>query len=510
MRATGMALRCVSDDALRAGSREETHRGAANSERSFRQREAHGPAERGLRGRTHVDSGHGSNAPAARKEVFMARAAGNESSRGHRYRHILIALVGALLAASVTVVGLGVLAGPVSAASIAHAPVLSAAFREAVVIEATVDCASPECSGTLYFRTSTPGGPAPLEDYLSTPMTSVSPAGSSGHYVVAIRGQIPSSVVDTRGVDYMFAVTDGDTTSWFPGAPGSGWTRVSVDPVDVTVGTEEAPAPIHISVREPIRLVHDPVALSYVAEPIQVTATATCFTPTCSAELSYRTSTGLNTFEGTNQNVNDGLNGSGFTTVAMASRLVQDLGVGAGRVLEFTAEIPSSVVDTNGVDYFVRADDGYTKHFSPGTSYVSTSAPVDGTRAGWHHVEVFSRPLVAHVPPAYYVPGTALQLSAEVTSSTGFPTVTLRYRVGSDPGLLSLAMTVRETPIRRPEGTVYAVTGAIPGSVTARGGMMVYGLAVNDGHQTTYSPPTAGYVDSNTGYVVAVSMTTPL
>jgi hypothetical protein len=225
--------------------------------------------------------------------------------------------------------------------------------------------------------------------------------------------------------------------------------------------------------------------------------------------LHYRTSTGLNTLTGTSEYLNAGLAGEGFTPVAMAQTVVQDPGSGQ-QVVEFTAEVPGSVADTNGVDYVIEVTDAYTTAYSPGTSYIGEGPAMDGQPTGWHHVEVFSRPQVVHVPPAYYVQGTALQLSAEVTSATGFPTVTLRYRAGSDPGLLSTVMTVRETPLRRPEGTVYIATGAIPGATTAVGGLMVYGFAVDDGYQTTYNPATAGFLDANVGYVVAVESTTPL
>lgn len=387
--------------------------------------------------------------------------------------------------ASLSVLAVGVVtARPASAAVIAHAPVATAAFREEVAIDATLDCSMQDCAATLYFRTSDPTTPVlpPLAAYTATPMTTAVQTSASDHFVVSVHGTIPPAATDTRGVDYMFSVTDGTTTSWFPGA-GS--------------------VPQHVAVREPTRLAHVPPVVSYLHEPIRVVATANCATGSCSAELSYRTSTGLNTLEGTNTNVNDGLAGTGFTTVPMASRVVEDLG-GNGQVLEYSAEIPAEVVDTNGVDYFIHASDVYTNSFSPGTSYVSAVDPVDGSRVAWHHVEVLSRPLVAHIPPAYYVPGEPLQVSAEVTSATGFPTVSILYRAGSQTWFASVAMTVRETPVRRAEGTVYTATGAIPGAFTAQGGVMVYAIAVNDGYQTTYSPASAGYVDSNVGYVVAV------
>ena len=395
--------------------------------------------------------------------------------------------------------GLFMPASASAAASIVHAPVATAAFRTAVPIEATVDCAAPDCSGILYFRTSDPAAALPgLDAYASVPMTMTPLTASSGQFVFTARATIPASATDTRGVDYVFSITDGSSVSWFPGVNAGG--GASVGPVTVTA--EGAQVPQHIQVREPVRVAHTPVLVGYFKEPFPVAVQAACATGTCSASLSYRTSTGLNTASGIVSNVTDGLDGAGFATVAMTSRVVQDLGAD-GAVLEFTATIPAEIVDTNGVDYFVQATDGFTNAFFPGTSYVGSQAPVDGTRSGWVHVEVFSRPQLVHVPPGYYVPGRALQLAATVTSATGFPQVTLFYREGGDGGFAALPMTVRETPVRRPEGTVYTATGGIPGFYTAQGGLMIYGFTVDDGYQVTYSPATAGFVDTNVGYVAA-------
>lgn len=397
-------------------------------------------------------------------------------------------------------------AAPASAAaSMVHVPVATAAFRSTVPIEATVDCATPDCSGILYYRTSDPSVALPdLESYAAVPMTMTPVAASSGHYVLTAQASIPSSATDTRGVDYVFSITDGTSVSWFPGVDAGGGATVG----PLTVNSGGAPIPQHIHVREPIHIAHTPVPVGYFHEPIPIAVQSTCATATCEAWLSYRTSVGLNTASGIVTNVNDGLNGDGFTTVTMTATVVEDLAAD-GAVIEFTATIPGEVADTNGVDYFIHATDGYTNAWFPGSSYLGSHAPVDGTRGGWVHVEVFSRPQLVHAPPGYYVPGRALQLSATVTSATGFPDVTLYYREGADSGFAAVPMTVRETPVRLPEGTVYTATGGIPGAYTAQGGLMIYGFAVDDGYQVTYSPATTGFVDTNVGYI-AVAQSSPL
>lgn len=413
-------------------------------------------------------------------------------------RRWAVVVVAALLTTAAWV-GAGASAPAAASSTVAHVPVASVTYRSEIVIEATVDCTAPDCAGTLYYRTSDPTATLPpLDAYAAVPMTMTPVSGTEGQNVFTATGVIPSAAVDTRGVDYLFSIVDGTTMSWFPGVDtGCG---VSVGPVTVT-GSGGSPIPQHVHVREPIHAAHEPVPLAYLHEPIEVAVQATCATETCSAELSYRISDGLNTVSGIVDNADTGLAGEGFTAVAMSATVLQDLGA-EGRVLEFTATIPAEVVTTDGVDYFVRSFDGYTTAWFPGTSYVGSVEPVDGERTGWVHVEVFSRPLIAHVPPAYYVPGQALQVDAEVTSATGFPEVTLFYRQGSHSGFASLPMTVRETPVRRPEGTVYVATGGIPGSYTAQGGSMVYTIAVDDGFQTTFSPPRTGVVDTNLGYIV--------
>lgn len=422
--------------------------------------------------------------------------------KGRSRRYASLAVTALALGSSAA----AVTAAPASAAaSVVHVPVATAAFRASVPIEATVDCARADCSGTLYYRTSDPAVALPeIDAYTAVPMTLTPVTSASGQFVFTARATIPGSATDTRGVDYLIAVTDAGAVSWFPGVNAGGGATVG----PVTLTAEGAQVPLHIHVREPVHVAHTPVPVGYFYEPIPVAMQATCATATCNASLSYRTSTGLNTASGIVENATSGLDGAGFTTVPMTSRVVQDLGAD-GQVLEFTATIPGEVADTNGVDYFMQATDGYTSAWFPGTSYVGSQAPVDGMRTGWVHVEVLSRPQIVHVPPGYYVPGRALQLSGTITSATGFPTVTLLYREGGDSGFAALPMTVRETPIRRPEGTVYTATGGIPGAYTAQGGLMIYGFAVDDGYQVTRAPASIGVVDTSVGFV-AVAQSSPL
>lgn len=426
--------------------------------------------------------------------MARARRSHIQSPRGRAARYPwLRAAVAATGCLGAVATGLVAGASPAAAAaSIGHVPVTVASFRETVAVAATLECSTPDCVATLYFRTTDAGGQdlaalPPLSAYTATVMTTELVTSSDGHVVLSAHGTIPSSATDTRGVDYAISVSDAASTTWFPAAPDAAFD-------DFLVAQ-------HVHVLEPMHLGHVPAAVSYLYEPIHVVAEATCATATCSASLRYRTSVGLASFEGTVTNVGDGVNGEGFTAVAMISRVVQNLGA-AGQLLEFSADIPAEAVDTNGVDYFIDATDAYTESYWPGTSYTGSQIPVYGVGA-WHHVEVLTRPLAAHVPPAYYVPGEAMPVSAEVTSSTGFPTVTLLYRTGTHDGFVHVPMTVRQTPVRRPEGNVYTATGAIPGAYTAQGGLMVYAIAVDDGYQTTYLPVTAGYVDSNLGFVVA-------
>jgi hypothetical protein len=100
--------------------------------------------------------------------------------------------------------------------------------------------------------------------------------------------------------------------------------------------------------------------------------------------MSYRTTTGLTTVAGLVAYAS-GL--PPFTDVAMASRVVTDLGA-SGTVLEFSADVPGPAVTPDGLDYYLHVTDGSTNAWFPGTSYIGGFGSVDGLGAAWQHVVV--------------------------------------------------------------------------------------------------------------------------
>lgn len=386
----------------------------------------------------------------------------------------------------------------VSPPVITHAPVTISGASQDIPIEAQATCSAPSCTATLYYRTTTDGIPdQPLLTPPAWPRTTMNltsaVALSSVGSLLTFDSTIPASVVDTRGVDYFISVTDGTTTAWFPGTTFEGYYA----PTDgMRTGY------LHVHVLEPPHLVHTPTTVAYLNETIHVTAQATCSTPNCSGQLSYRTSTGLDTLSGTIAYVTDP---APYTTVAMTATVLADSTTGT-TAMQFDADIPGDVVNTNGVDYQIDAFDGYSHAYWPGAPQ---AAPLtgDGLPVAWQHVEVFSRPTITHVPPATYTIGLPLQLTADVTAAAGFPTVTLEYRMTGDLNYQSIPMTVRQTAIQTSIGSLYTVTGAVPGDFLAQSGTLEYFIDVNDTYQHTYAPAYAG--DTLIGYLVAVS-TTPI
>lgn len=385
--------------------------------------------------------------------------------------------------------------------AIIHRPVVTALYGQPMPIEAVVACAATTCTVELSYRTT---GTGLLADGAWTTVAMETIGGSTpvagATSVQRWYREIPVEAVTTRGIDYRIRATDGHTTAHSPGTAYTGTTNVQSDGGSTYW--------YHVHVAEPVRVAHVPVVHAPYREAIAITAQVNCSTGACSATLGYRTSTGLDTVAG----VLDYAGGGGpFAEIPMEAELLVHQPP-AGKVLQFAADIPAEAVDTNGVDYWISVTDGHTTAVYPGTSYVGGIGSLDGTRVAWQHVEVSTRPVVVHVPPASYTQGVATSITAiasvgtattpTATSPTATsPTATLWARHAPAGTYAALPLTVAPGAA----GT-WDLTGEIPASMTAVGAPIEYVIEVDDGHQRGFAPVTAAApVEPMVGYRIVVN-----
>jgi Mg-chelatase subunit ChlD len=401
---------------------------------------------------------------------------------------------------------------------IVHAPVLTASYRQPIPVTATANCPEDRtCEARLYWRTT---DASLLEDdgtgagFDSAPMT-VSDTGAqvtAGQRVVNLAGTIPASVVDTRGVDYFFSLTDGPTTAWWPGTS-------QVDGYLAVPGTRVGYQ--HIRVLEPPRIVPTTAPATHAGKPFKVTIAANCATQTCDAELFYAQ-------QDLTQAVS--LEPTTFTRVSMTptgTALPSPL----GNLTEYAATIPADDVTTRGLLWYAHVTDGYTNAYAPGTSYNGAYIPIDGSQlapAGYPStglvgvevsfneqgtagtaafpVRVLEPPHVAHVPAATTPRGIPVEISA--TSNCAYPCVgTLRW-LDAEGRWQSETLHGTKNQVDADGLTPWSFTGEIPEEGTT-GTSVTYQLTVGDGYVEDNTPtfqvstddlPTTGIVTGRLWY----------
>ena len=398
---------------------------------------------------------------------------------------------------------------------IVHAPVLASPYRQSIAITAESNCpVTRNCTATLYYRTTTSGILDAAAPFNTAPMTVTVLSTAEDNRVIKVDGTIPGSYADTRGVDYFFSITDGTTTSWYPGTS-------QVDgyqPVDGTrVGYQ------HTRVLEPPHIFPAYVPATPALQDLTVEAAVTCATEHCDVTL-HSTS-----------KLDDELLVA--TDAIFKTRTMTDTGVvtttPAGRANIYRATIPAAEVTTRGVAYFIQARDGYTKAFSPGTFYAGAYVITDGTRFGCaavnagpaptgtgdgqltidlagkvsgcatqlgaHVVRVLEPPHTVHVPVVAADAGQALPINAASNCSTPVCTATLHWRVGSGDWKTAVMSTTRTGVGVLGVNTVDQHTYTIPAlDVTPEG--LQYWISVADGYVTdstvTYAPIVRGAGDT--------------
>jgi Mg-chelatase subunit ChlD len=298
---------------------------------------------------------------------------------------------------------------------IAHVPVPIANYAEEVPITATANCAEGrDCTARLFWRTtdaSLVDDSTGSEGFESAPMVvraNGAPAG--GQQLVTVSGVIPEDAVDTRGIDYFFSVSDGATTTWWPGTS-------QVDGYVASPGVRVGYA--HVHVVEPPHIVPLTAPVATPGQTFKISIAASCVTKTCEATAYYgsRDITGAISLEPTQ-----------FESIPMTTT-----GAVADGLSVYEATVPAAAVTTKGLLWYAHVFDGFTNAYAPGTSYVGAYVPVDGSPlppAGYPSVLGFELddalprgtaafpvrgvepPHVVHAPPAVARKGQPVDLTA--------------------------------------------------------------------------------------------------
>ena len=367
---------------------------------------------------------------------------------------------------------------------IAHVPTAFAPSDRSVPLSIDVACSTGNCQATMYYRTTT--GPITDEEVAlrngemtatpNWPSVAMQQAPGTGlgqvGDVVRFNASIPASYVDTRGVDYFFHVTDGETQAWAPGTSYQGYYA----PNDgMRTGW------YHVHVLEQPHAVHVPPPTTGYRQPTPVSMTANCpALRTCTARLYYRTTTGdvLDTT-------------TPFASTAMS--VVVTPGIAGTNTAHTSGVIPPSVADTRGIDYFMSFTDGATTTYWPGTSHVDGYAPVAGTRVGYHHVRVIDPPHVHHTPIGAAPALADLVVETQVTCATQHCDVTLHYQKNvwaqaDYPYAIAMTKVGAGTPT--PVGSLATYRATIPAAdVTPT--QLAYYIEAFDGYTHGFAPGTS-------------------
>ena len=374
---------------------------------------------------------------------------------------------------------------------VVHVPVMTAPYRTATPITATANCPSTRtCTARLYYRTTTnnidallTNGAPTAQQFTDVPMNLTRVAGLTGNDVITVGATIPASFADTRGIDYLFRIDDGSTTTWFPGTgqvPG----YANVD------GTRVAYQ--HIRVLEAPHITPTPVLTTKALEPYTVTSRMTCATEACSMTLHWR------------NDLAPGELDTGWHDIPM-TKTGSPVATPLGNQQTYVSTIPGNKVTTRGLAYYLEGYDGYVHDYSPGTSYWGAYLPLDGQHfdgsgvvsingnqvvIGSFFVRVLEPPHLVHAPPGLVERGQPLTLTATSNCSSISCPATLAWTDKDGH-----TQTVTMSAVRKVDGStnpalpgdIWQYTATIPGADTTS--TVHYNLAVSDGCTTDSTLP---------------------
>lgn len=350
---------------------------------------------------------------------------------------------------------------------IVHAPPPAAPYRQDIPILAETNCPTTRtCTATLWYRT-TPPGLLNSGGFSSTAMT-VTRVGGPGVDAISVQGAIPAGVVDTRGVDYFFSITDGTTTSWWPGTSAVDGPGVWVNGIRVAYH--------HVRALEPPHLAHVPPTVAQPFTPLLIQAELTCATESCGATLHYSSTP----------------NTAGTYQAVTMTRSLASPPNPATRAEVWEATIPASAVTSRGLAYYMTATDGYTNTAAPGTFYWGAYAPLDGSNPAPEIarfvVRVVDPPHPLHVPVG--VTHTAESVTIEARSNCiASCTAILNWRhLNGSWQAIGMGASVTTPPAYG--NSVVTYSARIPGS-NVISPAIEYRIDVTDGYVTETSPPYA-------------------
>ena len=391
---------------------------------------------------------------------------------------------------------------------VVHAPVATAAYRQAIPIEGSATCSEERsCTARLYWRTTgsavTDGGPL-LDDGSSTAefqsaamqVTDVGTVTGSGQRGITGAGSIPAAATDTRGVDYFFSVSDGATTTWWPGTS-------QVDGYLALPGVRVAYQ--HVRVLEPPHIVPTTPAVARADQPFRVTVAASCATETCAARLFYGRVP---------------LTQAAYVDPESLAELPMEpttnlVASPYGSLREYAATIPANEVTTEGLVWMVRVHDGYVNSYAPGTSYSGAYVPVDGQplypdsliqRAGMatelvgmgdavtadlppggpmFPVRVLEPPHVLHVPSA--AAGRGLPLEVSASSNCSYTCTGKLSWLNAEGEWSTKQMDASFTQVTGTGNSAWTYKATIPADDTTADSVL-YRIRVSDAHVSDETP----------------------
>jgi hypothetical protein len=349
---------------------------------------------------------------------------------------------------------------------IVHAPLPAASYRQGIAVSGRTNCPSTRtCTATLYYRT-TPPGILSEAAFSSTPMTVTRTVGP-GLDAIVVDGLIEPGAVDTRGVDYFFSVTDGTTTSWWPGTSAADGPGVWVTGTRVVYH--------HVRVVEPPHLTHVPPTIAQPLTDLVIQAEMTCATENCSATLFYSSTP----------------NTPGTYQAVTMSRSLASPPNPLTRAELWQGTIPAGAVTTRGLVYYMTATDGYTNTAAPGTFYWGAYAPVDGSNpapeVARFVVRVVDPPHPVHVPPGTANASEDIPIEVRSNCATRNCNAMLHWRV-TGQGWNSMSMPSSATPVPLAYGNeLVTFKAAIPGANVTFDGVE-YRIEIGDGYVTEMTP----------------------
>lgn len=407
----------------------------------------------------------------------MARAwTGAADNRGVHDRGrvlLLILSVVAVVATAVTPITVATSqeADPTQSHRVAHTPVTVADYGQPIGIEASSLCVVDSCSLTLLYRTTAASETVALDldgsaaGWTAEPLSVQEVKAVEGGHLISWAGAIPAGAVMTSGVDYLLQLQD-----------------------ESGIAVSPPTAYYHVEVLTPPTVIHHPVVSTPADTAIAVEAQSPCATGSCDATLYFR--------------VSDGTEGSALTGVpdwdnrAMVVAGATQLPDGR-QLVQYTAEIPAEIVDTPGVDYIIRVEDGAAQAWSPGTRHQGAYAKQDGIRLTWHHIHVTEPTHVIHAPVPTAEYGQPLEIEATATCpATRSCTATLWHRTTDEDVTSSSESDFGSSPmsVTREAGTadedLVTLRGEIPAELVDTRGVD-YFLAIDDGSTRAWWPGTS-------------------